>query len=361
MEFDYYYGFQADQFSFIRIPRVMLTENTFAGLSIQAKVLYGVLLDRMSLSRKNAWFDEMNRVFIIYQIGEIQQDLGFTKKKAMELLSELEKFGLLVKKRRGHGLPNILYVKSFMAGAGSSQTAAHLHDQPKTMSRGADTGTSDLSVPESRTPPHGTSRSDGSRTLEVKDSALQEVPSPGPKEVPILEHLKNYTDYNQTDMSHIESNHICSAADNTPWGKADQDDEMRFDERRTVTNKSSLAADYRSLICEKIEYDNLQLTFPNRHELLEGIVDLILETVLYSSEEILIASSYYPTEMVRSKFLKLNYDHIRYVVQCLQTNTTKIWNIKKYLMAALFNAASTIDSYYAAEVNHDMYGMAAAK
>ena len=92
MEFDYYYGFQADQFSFIRIPRVMLTENTFAGLSIQAKVLYGVLLDRMSLSRKNAWFDEMNRVFIIYQIGEIQQDLGFTKKKAMELLSELEKF-----------------------------------------------------------------------------------------------------------------------------------------------------------------------------------------------------------------------------------------------------------------------------
>ena len=69
MEFDYYYGFQADQFSFIRIPRVMLTENTFAGLSIQAKVLYGVLLDRMSLSRKNAWFDEKNRVFISYQIG----------------------------------------------------------------------------------------------------------------------------------------------------------------------------------------------------------------------------------------------------------------------------------------------------
>ena len=122
----------------------------------------------------------------------------------------------------------------------------------------------------------------------MTDSALQEVPSPGPEEVPILGHLKNYTDYNQTDMSHIESNHICSTADNTSWGKADQDDEMRFDERRTVTDKSSLAADYRSLICENIEYDNLKLTFPNRHELLEGIVDLILETVLCSSEEILI-------------------------------------------------------------------------
>ncbi len=88
--FDYYYGAQADQFSFIRIPKVMLTEQTFAGLSMQSKVLYGVLLDRMSLSRKNGWFDEENKVFIIYQIGEIQKDLGFSKKKAMELLSELE-------------------------------------------------------------------------------------------------------------------------------------------------------------------------------------------------------------------------------------------------------------------------------
>ena len=66
MEFNYYYGSQADQFSFIRIPKVMLTEETFSSLSIPAKVLYGVLLDRMTLSRKNAWFDEENRVFIIY-------------------------------------------------------------------------------------------------------------------------------------------------------------------------------------------------------------------------------------------------------------------------------------------------------
>ena len=96
MEFNYYYGSQADQFSFIRIPKGMLTEETFSSLSIPAKVLYGVLLDRMTLSRKNGWFDDENRVFIIYQIGEIQEDLGFPKKKAMELLAELEKFGLSV-------------------------------------------------------------------------------------------------------------------------------------------------------------------------------------------------------------------------------------------------------------------------
>ena len=97
--FNYYYGSQADQFSFIRIPKIMLIDNTFSDLSLQAKVLYGVLLDRMSLSRKNGWLDAENRVFIIYQIGEIQKDLGFSKKKSIDLLAELEKFGLLEKRK----------------------------------------------------------------------------------------------------------------------------------------------------------------------------------------------------------------------------------------------------------------------
>ena len=360
-DFNYYYGSQADQFSFIRIPRVMLTEDTFSTLSMHSKMLYGVLLDRMSLSRKNAWFDEENRVFIIYPIGEIQEDLGFSKKKAMELLSELEKFGLLVKKRRGHGLPNILYVKSFMTGTGSTQISARRPGQIKVMSRGEGMETSDRSFPDARTPVHDTSRSDDLETLAVMDPALQDVPVSSPEEVPNLGHLKNYTEFNQTDMNHIESNHICRTADNTRRRNGGQDDEMSFDEMRTGLDKSSIAADYRSLICENIEYDNLLLTFPNRTELLEGIVDLILETVLYSSEEIFIASSCFPMEIVKSKFLKLNYGHIRYVVQCLQANTTKVWNIKKYLMAALFNAPSTIESYYTAEVNHDMYGIAVAK
>ena len=357
LEFDYYYGSQADQFSFIRIPRVMLTENTFAELSIQAKVLYGVLLDRMSLSRKNAWFDDKNRVFIIYQIGEIQQDLGFTKKKAMELLSELEKFGLLVKKRRGHGLPNILYVKSFMTGACSSQTSAHPRNQEKAVSRGADTGTSDLPVYDSRSPAPGTSRSDDSGTLEVTDPALQEVPAPASEGVPFLGHLKNYTEENNTEMNHIKSNHILSPA----WQVQCDDDEMRYDESTPSGNGSSLAEEYRELICENIGYDELLASHPYDGELIAGIADLILETVLHRTEYILIASNQYPTELIRGKFLKLNYDHIEYVMECLRRNTTKVRNIKKYLLTALFNAPSTIDGFYKAEVNHDMPELARAK
>lgn len=114
MEFNYYYGSEGDQFTFIRIPKVMLTEGIFSSLSLQSKVLYGLLLDRMSLSRKNGWLDKENKVYIIYQINEIQENLGFSKKKAIDYLAELEKFGLVEKKRRGFGLASILYVKSFL-------------------------------------------------------------------------------------------------------------------------------------------------------------------------------------------------------------------------------------------------------
>lgn len=113
MTFNYYYGSQADQFSFIRIPKILLVGERFKMLSIQSKMLYGVLLDRMSLSMKNGWFDKENRVYIIYKISDIQEDLGFSKKKSIDYLNELEKFGLVEKKRRGLGLPSILYVKSF--------------------------------------------------------------------------------------------------------------------------------------------------------------------------------------------------------------------------------------------------------
>ena len=97
MNFEYYYGTQADQFSFIRIPRILLLDEAFSALSLSAKVLYSVLLDRMGLSMKNKWLDEENKVYIIYQITEIQSDLGFSKKKAMDYLTELEKIGLIVR------------------------------------------------------------------------------------------------------------------------------------------------------------------------------------------------------------------------------------------------------------------------
>ena len=89
-------------------------------------------------------------------------------------------------------------------------------------------------------------------------------------------------------------------------------------------------------------------------EMINGIVQLIFEVVVSESSSILVASERYPAALVKSKLLNLNYFHIEYVLECLNKNTTKVQNIKKYLLAALFNAPSTMDRYYQAEVNHDM-------
>lgn len=117
-EFDYYYGAELEQFSFVRVPRVLFTDKEhFGNLSNEAKLLYGLLLERMSLSRKNNWIDKHNRVYIIFPVEEIEEILDVGHEKALNLLKELDDqsgIGLVKKKRRGLGLPSILYVKNFI-------------------------------------------------------------------------------------------------------------------------------------------------------------------------------------------------------------------------------------------------------
>lgn len=342
MRFNYYYGAQADQFSFIRIPRIMLTGKEYQVLSMAAKMLYGVLLDRMSLSMKNSWLDEQNRVYIIYQIREIQDDLGFSKKKAMELLAELEDFGLLQKKRRGRGLPNILYVKSFMEDAPARSTETGSSDTKGEEERG-----SEISISDRDTVVSSDSRSAENQTLEVPETAPLEVSGSGA--------LKNQTNINNIYKSKTESNPIVSME------AASSDDGMGCDVKRVPLTSRLKAGAYREIIRENIGYNDLLIAHPTDWELIEGIAELIFETVIGTREEILIASSWYPAEIVRSRFLKLDYSHIEYVLHCLKQNTTKVKNIRKYLLAALFNAPATIDGYYQAEVNYNMPQYALAR
>jgi hypothetical protein len=115
--FDYYYGLQADQYSFYRIPKLLFTNEYFRVLSCEAKVMYGLLLDRMSLSVKNRWFDERDRVYIIFPIEEVMELMGCAKQKAVKVMAELDSnkgIGLIEKKRMGLGKANVIYVKNFM-------------------------------------------------------------------------------------------------------------------------------------------------------------------------------------------------------------------------------------------------------
>ena len=452
MRFDYYYGSQADQFSFIRIPRVMIKDPVFAKLSAYAKLLYSVLLDRMSLSSKNGWFDSANRVYIVYPISEVQDDLGIGKKKAMEVIAELVEFGLLEKKRRGQGLPSILYVKSFMTGVGTAMHAKTVPESsevsetepletPETQKKQktqkkqrGHAGRSEVSerilqepetgIPEVSELTHQNSREsvshisdelvyaadtmsqvqesqeksdseqDGLTGSEVSELALPEVSKSTPLEVPkptplevsipaLLEVPKRAPlmskTYNNYTYRSYQSHHINIES----TGQIVRVDGMRYDrnlarmpskrERGNYaqqenskqtgrTDRTEIGQEdeaqkiqaYIELIRENIRYDALCMAYRNDIGLIDGIVELILETVLCKDSQMLISSHIYPTELVRSKFLKLDFSHIEYVIKCITTKASNVHNIKKYLLTTLFNASSTIDSYYCVEFNHDM-------
>ena len=115
MGFDYFYGRDAESFKFIRLPIVLIEDERFKGLSIEAKVLYSMCLSRASLSYKNNWIDENGRVYIYFTIEETGQQLACGKNKSISLMQDLEKFGLIKKRRMGQGNPTKIYVKDFMS------------------------------------------------------------------------------------------------------------------------------------------------------------------------------------------------------------------------------------------------------
>ena len=229
MNFEYYYGTQADQFSFIRIPRILLLDEAFSTLSLSAKVLYSVLLDRMGLSMKNKWLDEENKVYIIYQITEIQSDLGFSKKKAMDYLTELEKIGLIEKKKRGFGLPNIIYVKSFMAHQSSQRSNEMGTSQEKdAVYRSIERGTPEVM----------------NKHLRGAETDTSEVPKNGLQEVPKTVPLYNKTYMNYNNQSNMKSNHIKSDGDR-----------IRCDQKEQTINA------YAELVKKNIDFDVLLHTY----------------------------------------------------------------------------------------------------
>ena len=132
------------------------------------------------------------------------------------------------------------------------------------------------------------------------------------------------------------------------------EDEAAQPPERTGSRKEAAYQIYRDLILENIEYDTLTQNPRIDREQLDEIVDILLETVCTNRKSIRVAGDDYPAELVKAKFLKLDSHHIEFVMDCLRDNTTKVRNIKQYLRAMLFNAPSTINSYYASLVAHDM-------
>ena len=152
------------------------------------------------------------------------------------------------------------------------------------------------------------------------------------------------TNQTKTDLSSTEISNPIQSNPPTPAGA------------RMGTDRMGARECYREVILDNIEYSYLVQDSHIDREQLDEIVDLIVDTVCSARKVIRIAGDDYPAEVVKSRFMKLDSSHVQYVMDCMKDNTTYVRNIKKYLLAALYNAPTTINSYYSSLVQHDMYG-----
>ena len=293
--YDYFYGAESEQFSFYRIPKVLFTEERFKAISAEAKVLYGLLLDRMSLSAKNGWQDKENRVYIIFTIEDIMEAMGCADQKAGKLLYELEsKCGLIERKRQGLGKPNLIYVKNFVTPSESRFLNRENHDSG-----------------------------------EVKITDQEPLKS-----------RSNNTENNNTERSDTDSFPFTSF----------REDHGRESKRSDVNQRDR----YREIISENISYGILLQDYPLDRDILTEILELMVDTVCTTRSTVRISGDDKPAEVVKSQFLKLDSEHIRFVMDGLNDNTARLRKMRQYLLATLYNAPLTIGNYYRSLVSHDM-------
>lgn len=240
--------------------------------------------------------------------------------KTMQELDRETGIGLIEKKRQGLGKANMIYVKNFVLNNKvKSQSDKKFIKQTKGDKDG------NMEVYKSNF-----SRFE-KQTSRIPQDKLQEVRISN----------SNNNKFNDTYRNNIKSVHIPSE---------EGECQNRVGRYEGIDDYAAT----KELIKEHIEYDVLMQDYPSNQELVQGIFELILETVLYTGNKVIIASNEYPAEIVKNRFMKINYMHIQYVMECLRKNTTQVKNIKKYLLAALFNAPVTMQGYYQAEVNHAM-------
>lgn len=323
-EFEYFYGQEADLFSFIRVPKLLFTDGRFKDLTSDAKILYGLLLDRMSLSVENNWFDKYGRVFIIFTIAEIVSTLGCANTKACNTLKQLIDVGLIEKDNKGQGKAQLIYVKKILSDRSEPREKRIQNKNSQNQNSQKQNSQNDNSgIPERR-------------TLEFSKSEC-------------INTENNNTDSNNTESVLFSSNPIkiyppsASISRNVGDGRDEKrrDSESELDEIiRTVHGN--------------IDICNLEERYPQDSRLINAIADLMVDVLAGKADYYVVGGARKPAGLVKRQFEKLEYEHIVYVLDSLSRNTTEVRNTRQYLIAALYNAPFTIETHYETQVNHDM-------
>ena len=328
MKFDYYYSRHAEQFTFYRIPKALFTDSAFRSLSVEAKVLYGLMLDRMSLSLHSGWIDEQGRVYIYFTHADIQAHLGCGHSKATQLLKELDSgIGLIRRKRQGLGNPDIIYVMDFVTGI---QTSENQQSEPVREAQSTENQQpAQPYIPQSSDIQASENGISATQSAEKQQPGMPEITPPECRET-----AANKTENTKTDFSDTESFPPLRVP-------AEPMDRMK---RMSGT---------RAMLMDKWGYIALN---DGHHDMSEinNLFTLGAEVICSSKSTIRVNQEDIPKDQVVDRLLGLDFTHIDYVLDQIHANKKPIRNMYSYMLTLLYNAPLTIDAHYAAMVARDM-------
>ena len=288
----------------------MITDDQFADITTDAKLLYSLMLDRSALSAKNGWLDENGKVYIYYTLEQIMTDMHCANQKATKLLKELETKGLIERKKRGQGKVTRIYVRDFATG---------LH--------GDGNGERQIETHENH----------DSQTHENRESRDVKITSPDS-----WKSCTNNTHINNIDMRKTDPINLSAESANPGEKVVRMDDPMRIRKQ------------YEDYLMEKLRIDVLIQNNPCDVGRINEIFNLMLDVLCSTAKTIRISGDDKPIDVVRAQFMKIDSGHMEYILDCFKHQITDIRNVKQYLLATIYNAPLTIDHYYTSKVNYDM-------
>ena len=329
MNFNYLSASGIDKFTFYRMPKILFVDDYFSTISCEAKVLYGLLLDRATLSKSNNWIDELGRVYVFFKQTEAMEMLNIKKNKVIAIFKELEDIGLLIRKKQGQGKPTRLYVLDFSSHTDEENSKTNevvSDDEEQTSSNDTKKEVKRL---EKQTSEFQTSSNDTKK--EVK--RLEKQTSKGLKNKPLSSNYINKTEMNKTESIYLSSNA------NQPTSKNNENiNDRLIDRYNNAVNKVKKQIEYGYLI-ENYEKSTIDL-----------IVSLIAD-VYVDDSSISVNGRTIVAEQVRTEYAKLTQEHIEFVLESIANTKTKIKNIRTYLQSCLYNAYHTMNIAIDNEIN----------
>ena len=323
--FDFFYGNEAEQYQFYRVPQALFTNEKFSKISCESKLLYGFLLDRCGLSRKNKWYDDDGgKLYVFFKQEEAIEKLNIGKNKAVKIFDELEQTGLIIRKKQGQGKPTKIYVCNF-----TKEIAVMPENQTSTGNN-----EKEVQIPENRESDFSVTHKSNQTEVKTPKNGKSKLSKTGSQYIYSL----NQTEMNQTKPSIYQGHETKQTSETDRW----TDDEIAECEEFIKMN-----IDYNELLYEGVSPNTLDM-----------IVDIILEAYNPLNDYIKIQGQSVKRTIALRQYEKLDSDHIRYILDSIneEARKKKIKNMRPYLKSCLYNAPHSMDMYYDNEFQFD-YGV----